>query len=89
MTVQSVRAHSRRVATARRRGDLPPKFNPEKDCRACFMLFCTPCSRLNNEHGHRFDTGHCKEHCHHKRLWKKLSIPQMIDNRHLRRGDRG
>lgn len=86
MSVKTVRAHSRWVAAARKRGDLPPKFDPEKDCRACFMLVCISCVRLNGEHGYKFNAHHCDDHCPHKRLRRKLSIIQGIDNRHLMRG---
>ncbi len=85
MTKQSVQVHSKTVVAARRRRDLPPAFNPKRDCRPCFMLVCSPCFKLNSERGYKFDVHHCEEHCRHKRLRKKLSIVQGIDNRHLPR----
>lgn len=86
MSTKTVEAHRRRVAAARRRGELPPKFNPKTDCRSCFMIACAPCLRLNGEHGYELAVQHCDEHCPNERLRKKLSIVQGVDNRHLMRG---
>jgi hypothetical protein len=78
MTAASVRAHRKKVAAARRSGDLKP--SPE--CHACFMLQCIRCARLDNGDGSKrykgkTDCSHCPEHCPNKRA--RLPIVEGID----------
>ena len=67
MTKQTVAAHRRKVAAARKSGTL--KIRP--NCPACFMLFCIPCGRLKTERPDEYgdiETQHCRRHCRRKKI---------------------